>query len=501
MTRTTRIEEEPEKFIERKIIAGLIGNTDYTREILKICDPVQLIESPTAKLLAGWCIEHFKKWDESPNRKIDDICFTKLKEKKVSDVLFSELQEEFLDRLNKEYGQKGVDKYLLDQTITYFRERQATILAEQLQTLAEAGDLNTFNSLRSEFKPISSTILEKEINAAELYEMEIPPPSWLINELLPKGFTIFGGRAKLGKSFLMLNIAMHLVQNKWMFADESGEGFKGLPGAILYLSLEDMDDLFQERIRNIDPTPDLNLLSNLVPKFKWDKLNNGGITAIEQWINEKRREKKRPRLIVIDVLAKVWDMKTGTHGGRQYVEDYNIYGQLSDLAHKNNISVIAITHTIKGKAVDPFDEILGGMGMQGSADNLMLLSRTKDGKIQLSVRGKRMAEKHLLFDVSNEGANWYCLGDANEVQKTDQRQSIYRYLNVNGPSTYKEIKQAAVDKDIEVSSNSVARILGAMVMDEVLEHNGRNGCYAIKGAGEKRTNMGIADRLNKEKTD
>ena len=36
--------------------------------------------------------------------------------------------------------------------------------------------------------------------ADELAEMELPPPSWIIPELLPVGLTVLGGPKKLGKS-------------------------------------------------------------------------------------------------------------------------------------------------------------------------------------------------------------------------------------------------------------------------------------------------------------
>lgn len=501
MKRTTKIKEEPEGSIERGIIIELIVNDDYTREILKIGDPIQLLESGTAKLLARWCIEYFKKYDKVPNKDIEGIYYAKLKEGKQSKDLMSEIEEEILPSLSKQYEQKGVNQFLLDQTIAHFKYRQAEILKDNLEAALQAGNLDTFNSLRTEFKPIQSNISkDKQFNATEVYSMEIKPTEWLINELLPRGLTIFGGKSKLGKSFLMLNMAMNLAQNEWMFSDESSTGFRGRHGAILYLSLEDNIGRIQKRMRVIDPDPN-ELLSNLDFRFEWDKLNSGGLTAIENWIKEKKSEKKRPKLVIIDVLAKVWNKSTKTSGGNLYAEEYSIYGPLSKLANDYKVSIIVITHTTKGKvSIDPFDEILGGSGMQGPADNLMLLSRTKEGKIQLSIRGKDTEEKHLLFDVSNEGANWYCLGESYEVQKTDQRQSIYEFLSVTGPSTFQEIKQAVANKEIDISPNSVARILSKMVMDGALEHSKRNGSYAIIHYGENKTNLGINERLNRQKS-
>ena len=38
----------------------------------------------------------------------------------------------------------------------------------------------------------------------------------------------------------------------------------------------------------------------------------------------------------------------------------------------------------------------------------------------LAIRGKDMDDKRLLFEVFNEGADWQCEGEVDEVQKTNE---------------------------------------------------------------------------------
>lgn len=495
MERTKRVKvKDDESFIDRKILIAMLTNTDYLKQIRQAID-LKYFESKYAKIMASWCIDHFDKYEEALNEKIEDL-FWQEKIKTLPKELAEVIEVDLLPSLVKEYQTKGVDPYLVDTTIKYFKERQATILADQLQAAVVARDLETFYSLRSEFKPLQTNISEdKKLNACDLYNMEIKPVNWLIKDLLPKGLTIFGGKSKLGKSFFMLNLMINLAQGKWMFSDDSGTGFKGSRGAILYLSLEDPKDRFIKRMRDIEPEPNLEALKNLDVRFEWDKLHSGGLTAIETWL----KEKKHPKLVVIDTIAKVWNKKVGTGGANIYAEEYQIYSPLSDLVRKYDIAIILITHTTKNPASDIFDEILGGAGTQGPADNLMLLRRTPDNKRQLSIRSKDMDEKHLLFDVTEEGSNWFCLGEAGEVQKTNQQQAIYDFLKINGAMSVQEIIQAAKDKEIDVSPNSINTLLPKMVMNNKLEQEtGKYGKYSIAGTRTKRIDFGVSNGLNRK---
>ncbi|HEY5511549.1 MAG TPA: AAA family ATPase [Prolixibacteraceae bacterium] len=499
MERTKRVKvNDDEHFIERKILIAMATNTDYLKQIRPVFD-LKYIESPTAKRMASWCIAYFDEYGEAPNKQIEDI-FWKDKVKTLSKDLAEEIELDILPSLVEEYQTKGVDQYLVNKTIKYFKGRQATILVDQLQAFVQAEDLDSFNSIRSDFKPLQTNISEdKKLNACDLYNMEIKPVNWLITDLLPKGLTIFGGKSKLGKSFFMLNLMINLAQGKWMFSDDSGTGFKGSRGAILYLSLEDPKDRFIKRMRDIEPEPNLEALKNLDVRFEWDKLYSGGLEAIKTWLEESKKEKKRPKLVVIDTIAKIWNKKVGTSGGNLYAEEYQIYSPLADLAHKYDIAIILITHTTKNQASDIFDEILGGAGTAASADNLMILRRTTENKRQLSIRSKDMNEKHLLFDVTEEGSNWFCLGEAGEVQKTTHQQAIYDFLKINGAMSVQEIIKAAKDKEIDVSPNSINTLLPKMVMNNKLEQkNGKYGKYSIAGTRTKGLDFGVSNKLNRK---
>ena len=124
-------------FIERDICIGLITNTDYLRQIIPIWNP-RLIESTSARIICGWCIEYGKKWSTAPNKDIESLytdSLANLNEETGKTI------EGILNSLNEEFVQRSNCEYLLERTEKYFKKRNLLILAEQLKIEAEGGDI------------------------------------------------------------------------------------------------------------------------------------------------------------------------------------------------------------------------------------------------------------------------------------------------------------------------------------------------------------------------
>jgi hypothetical protein len=122
--------------IERKIIIGLITNTEYLKQLQADWNPAY-IESATAKLLADWCWTYFKKYDKAPMRDIETIFLRKLKRGLDKD-LAEEIEEEILPKLSAEY-EKGEEDitFLLEETQAHFTERQIIIHNETIAALLQ----------------------------------------------------------------------------------------------------------------------------------------------------------------------------------------------------------------------------------------------------------------------------------------------------------------------------------------------------------------------------
>jgi predicted transcriptional regulator len=491
------LEDTPQddQFIERKIVTGLITSDEFISHISKVYSP-NCLASSAARLLASWCFEFHKQYGKAPHKDIEGIYVEKCK-KEMSKNHAQDI-ENILTGLSNDYvkEQGQLDKYLLDKTITYFCCRQAKIHAEALEGALQTNNLDEFYRLHAEFKPMQINTPEK-IDIEKLYTTEQKPVEWLVEDLLPKGLTIFGGKSKLGKSYLMMYVAVNLAQGKSMFSDESWANFQGERGDILYLALEDIERRIQTRLREIDPNPRLPQLKRYLDiRRDWPPFYNGGVDAIEQWL----RDKGRPKLVVIDVLEKFAPRSVHTGAGRWYSEEYSLYGPLADVAHRHNVSIVAVTHTKKSREADVFDEIYGGAGAQGPADTLMVLSPVLGSKNRraLAIRGKDIEENHLIFETAEKGAHWICLGDKEEVQMSEERQSICEYIDEKGTATYSEIVEAAREGTVKAKPSSVKLLLRKMEKENVLEQDRPYGRYSIAGTRQATVDAAISRKLLKE---
>ncbi len=328
--RTKLKPEEPAEHIERKILINMITNNDYMKEIMKIDNPVQYLESQTARMLGSWCSEHYKKYGSVIGKEMQDLYYVKLKELNINKDIADDI-EEILDGLSDESITEPPSKFLLEQTIKHFQRRQAVMFNEASEMAVSNNEIDEFNKLRETFKPIIEINTEPQLKLSEMYDKKYEPVKWLIEELLPKGLTVFAGKSKTGKSYLMLNIMLKLAQNDWLFADDSSTGFHGERGNILYLALEDTESRLAGRMKNIDPNPKTRALDRYLDlKLTWPKFYTGGLIKIEQWLQEKTN----PILVVIDVIERIAPKSAKTGAGRYYTEEYGILGPIADLAHK-----------------------------------------------------------------------------------------------------------------------------------------------------------------------
>src|SRR5437879_6084365 len=69
-------------------------------------------------------------------------------------------------------------------------------------------------------------------NAAELQNRSFPPMRWVVPSIVPEGATLLVSRPKLGKSWLMLDLAVAIAAGRFTLGE-----IKPAQGAVLYLAL------------------------------------------------------------------------------------------------------------------------------------------------------------------------------------------------------------------------------------------------------------------------
>ena len=217
------------------------------------------------------------------------------------------------------------------------------------------------------------------------------PP--VIENLLYPGLFVFAGAPKIGKSFLMLQIAYHVSTGLPLWE------FPVTQSPVLYLALEDSYDRLQRRLYKmfgVEGTDDLYLS---IASMQLGK----GLDEQITWFLKKVPD---TRLIIIDTLQKVREA-----GGDNfsYANDYEIISALKKIADASKICILVVHHTRKQQADDKFDMISGTNGILGAADGAFLLQKEKrtsnDAVLEISCRD--LQDQKFYLKRNEENLQWY----------------------------------------------------------------------------------------------
>ena len=85
------------------------------------------------------------------------------------------------------------------------------------------------------------------VNGEELMDLVLPPLRVVVEGLLPQGVCILAGRAKTGKSWLMLSLCLAVAEGKQFWNRQTQQG------DVLYLCLEDSRSRLQQRVLTFIP--------------------------------------------------------------------------------------------------------------------------------------------------------------------------------------------------------------------------------------------------------
>jgi hypothetical protein len=255
---------------------------------------------------------------------------------------------------------------------------------------------------------------ERLLAASTLKTMTFPPLRYILHGLVPEGCTLLVSRPKLGKSWLVLDLAIATAAGRITLGE-----LKPTQGDVLYLALEDGPRRLQRRMDKL-------LLGewpkNLEFATEWSRSDQGGLADIEAWINTR----PNARLIIVDTLAQFRPNNPGkTQGG--YQDDYAAVAPLQKLAGKYNIAIIVVHHDRKMEAEDVFDTISGTLGLTGAVDSMLVMKR-QAGNVTLYARGRDIEEAEKAIQFSKDTCRWTIMGEAAEVRRSDERGSILTVL-------------------------------------------------------------------------
>lgn len=241
------------------------------------------------------------------------------------------------------------------------------------------------------------------ISMTELYQTAFRSRPPIIDGLLYAGAYILAGAPKIGKSFLVAQIAYHVSTGRKLW------DFDVHQGTVLYLALEDDYQRIQSRMfmmYGVNDTPNLHFATAA------GKIGNG----LDEQLENFMREHPNTKFIIIDTMQKIREL-----GGEaySYASDYEIIGRLKQFADKYCICVLTVHHTRKQPAGDSFEMISGTTGLLGCADGSLLMQKKKRTALEatIDVVGRDQQDQILYLKKDPETQIWNLERMENELHK------------------------------------------------------------------------------------
>ena len=253
-------------------------------------------------------------------------------------------------------------------------------------------EIKSFEEMQRELLRMADPSYLKTVSMTELFDNVYQSRPPVIDGLLYRGMYLFVGAPKMGKSFLMGQIAYHVSTGTPLWA------FPVRQGTVLYLALEDDYGRLQERLyRMFGTAENENLFFSVAAR----QLGKG----LDEQLTRFLREHPDTSLIIIDTLQKVREVGGDNYS---YANDYQIITRLKTFADAYGICLMVVHHTRKQKADDAFDMISGTNGLMGAADGAFLLQKEKrtSDTATLEVSGRDQQDQRLYLKRNEEKLCW-----------------------------------------------------------------------------------------------
>ena len=197
------------------------------------------------------------------------------------------------------------------------------------------------------------------IDGETLMDTRLPKRNFCVETLLPEGISMLGGAPKVGKSWMVLLLALQVAK---------GEPLWNLPtkqGTVLYLALEDSQSRLQDRV---------NRLAGEAPASIHFATTAGTIgDELCMQISKFKLENPDTVLVIIDTFQIVRNRGVET----SYANDYEEVRELKALADDLKISLLLVHHLRKQGDSYPLNKLSGTTGISGAMDAVFILDRSK----------------------------------------------------------------------------------------------------------------------------
>lgn len=320
----------------------------------------------------------------------------------------------------------------------------------------QGAQLTGYNAAADEFDTIEEDAPEGPsrfgqlgfIRIKEFLEMPRAPVTWVLDGMLPaSGLSLFVAKPKVGKSTLARSLAVAVATGSpWL-------GRQTNKGPVLYIALEDSQDLLQEEFERLGAGDcDLYVWSGRAPK-----------DAIKMLREDAKAF--QPSLIIVDTLQRLIRVK-----------DLNDYSQVTaasepllSLARETAAHTMFLHHAPKGDREDTSDAPLGSQALFGTVDTLIHMKRNQSGTRFLETRQRRGEDFPASTVEMDETTHWpKVVGVKADTDAGDAEARVLRFMVEAGePLTEDQIAAGA-----GVATKLLRTSIRSMVERDVLVRTG-----------------------------
>ena len=240
------------------------------------------------------------------------------------------------------------------------------------------------------------------IDGETLMDKRLPPTKFCVDTLLPQGLCILGGSPKVGKSWLVLDLCVHVAQGTPLW------GLDVTRGDVLYLCLEDSERRIQER---------LNTITDNVPDGMYFAT---GCTSIESgvcdWLRDFKRQHPALCLVAIDTFQLIRTPTPEVSYGGDYAE----LRVLKKLADELGICLLLVHHLRKMNDRDPVNKLSGSTGISGAVDAIFVLDKNEriERFATLYASGRDIRDRKIQLELDKDACVWTLIADSLTMPET-----------------------------------------------------------------------------------
>ena len=253
------------------------------------------------------------------------------------------------------------------------------------------------------------------IDGETLMDKRLPPAKFCVESLIPRGLCILGGAPKVGKSWFVLDLCVHIARGEplWEFPVTKGE--------VLYFCLEDSERRIQER---------LNIVTDDVPPGLYFATGN---TSIESGLCDFIRKFKQEHPDVTFVAIDTFQLIRAQSSEISYSNDYAELQPLRLLAAELDITLLLVHHLRKTGDKDPVNKLSGSTAIAGAVDAIFVLEKFEriEKAASLYASGRDIRDLTVYLKMNPDNCRWELITDsiiAPEFKLPQEVLGLYHFM-------------------------------------------------------------------------